>query len=245
MTRFPQVLELRLLAHRIHALPEALMLVAHELPFRSQTAQRLLLENAVIPRQIVKDLRLEDHITSIDWRAVHLRLLAEGMDGIVAADVQDALRLILQDCRERRQLAMRLMELDELADIDITDTVAIRHAERLIADIRLDTLDAPAGHRAVARIDDRHAPRLRMLLVQDDLLAIRHIKRHVTHVEEVVVEPLLNHVLLVSGTDDKVIDTKRRIHLHDVPENRLAANLDHRLWLVLRFLRNTRAVSTG
>ena len=245
MTRFPQVLELRLLAHRIHALPKALVLVAHELPFRSQTAQRLLLENAVITRQIVKDLRLEDHIASIDWRAVHLRLLAEGMNGIVTTDVQDTLRLVLQDRRERRQLAMRLMELDELADIDVTDAVAIRHAEGLIADIRLDALDAPTGHRPVARIDDRHAPRLRMLLVQDDLLAIRHIERHITHVEEVVVEPLLDHVLLVSGTDDKVIDAKCRILLHDVPENRLAANLDHRLRLVLRFLRNPCAVATG
>ena len=221
------------------------MLVAHELPFRRQTAQRLLLEYAIVTRQIVKDLRLEDHIASIDWRAVHLRLLAEGMDGIVAADIQDTLRLVLQDRRERRQLAMRLMELDEFADIDVTDAIAIRHAERLIADIRLDALDAPAGHRAVARINDGHTPRFRMLFVQDDLLAIRHIERHITHVEEVVVEPLLDHVLLVSGTDDKVVDTKRRVLLHDVPENRLAANLDHRLRLVLRFLRNPRAVPTG
>ena len=245
MTRFPQGLKLRLLTHCVHALPEALVLVAHELTFRSQAAQRLLLENAGISRQVVEDFRLQDHVSSIDWGAVQLRLLTERMDGVVAADVQDALRLVLQNSRERCQLAMRAMEFDELADIDITYAIAIRHAERLITDIRLDALDAAARHRAVARIDDRHAPRLRMLLVQDDFLAIRHIKGHIAHVEEIVVEPLLDHVLLVPGTDDKIINAKRRVLLHDMPENRLAANLDHRLWLVLRFLRNTRAVATG
>ena len=49
--------------------------------------------------------------------------------------------------------------------------------------------------------------------------------------QEVVGEVFLDHVALVAAADHEVIDAVGGVDFHDVPENRLAADLDHRLGL--------------
>src|SRR5260370_30628264 len=68
-----------------------------------------------------------------------------------------------------------------------------------------------------------------------------HVKGHIGGMQEVVGEVLFDDVALVSATDDEVIDTVLGINLQNVPENRSAAYLDHRLGTNYRFFRETRA----
>src|SRR3984893_18007127 len=68
-----------------------------------------------------------------------------------------------------------------------------------------------------------------------------HVKGHIGGMEEVFGEVFLDDVALVSATDDEVIDAMLRVNLQNVPENRTAANLDHRLGTNYRFFRETRA----
>ena len=131
---------------------------------------------------------------------------------------------------------MLLVELYDLADIDITDTIAIRHAECLISNISLNPLDSAPRKRSFPRIDDGHAPRLRVLLVHHDMMPPCKVKRNIARIKEVIVEPFLDDFLLISSTDDEVIDAIGGIFLHDMPENRHTANLYHRLRPILRFL---------
>jgi len=63
-------------------------------------------------------------------------------------------------------------------------------------------------------------------------------------VQEVVGEVLLYDVALVAAADDEVIDAVVGVHLHDVPEYRTATDLDHRLRLEVRFLRDAGAKAT-
>jgi hypothetical protein len=52
---------------------------------------------------------------------------------------------------------------------------------------------------------------------------------HVRHVQEVVGEVLLDDVTLVTAADDEVVDAMGEYELQDVPEDRPAADFDHRL----------------
>ncbi len=47
-----------------------------------------------------------------------------------------------------------------------------------------------------------------------------------------------NRVAFVTASDDELVDTMRCIDLHNVPEYRLAADLDHWLRPQMRFLGN-------
>ena len=45
------------------------------------------------------------------------------------------------------------MAYDKFLEINIGDTVAIGHEERVRCEMRLDAFETPAGHRFFARID--------------------------------------------------------------------------------------------
>ena len=55
------------------------------------------------------------------------------------------------------------------------------------------------------------------------------VERDVGTVEEIVGEPLLDELLLIAGTDDKLGMAIVGILLHDMPQDGHTANLNHRL----------------
>src|SRR6185436_20751898 len=71
----------------------------------------------------------------------------------------------------------------------------------------------------------------------------RHVERYVRHVQKIVREILLDHVALVAGAHDELVDAVAREDLHDVPQDRVAADLDHRLGPQMRFLADASAES--
>ena len=70
------------------------------------------------------------------------------------------------------------------------------------------------------------------------------IKSNIAVVEKIIRKPLLDDMLLVSGADDEIIEAVVRVLLHDVPENRLAADFDHGLRLELGLFGNSCASAT-
>ena len=67
------------------------------------------------------------------------------------------------------------------------------------------------------------------------VLTIAVVEGDVRIVKEVVGKPLLDILLLVTCTDDKLSMSIVGILLHDVPKNRHTANLDHWLGFELAF----------
>ena len=63
-----------------------------------------------------------------------------------------------------------------------------------------------------------------------------HIEGYIGCVEEVVGEVLLDYVTLVATADDEIVDPVGGVGLHNVPEDGLAADLDHRLGLQVGLL---------
>ena len=60
------------------------------------------------------------------------------------------------------------------------------------------------------------------------------VERHVGGVQEVVREVFLDDVAFVAETDHEIVDSVMGVDFHDVPQDGLAANFDHRLGLQVR-----------
>jgi hypothetical protein len=96
---------------------------------------------------------------------------------------------------------------------------------------RQHALQAPAGLGLLAGVHQRDTPRLGRALVHLHAV-VGDIKGDVGDVQEVVGEVLLDQVTLVAQADHELVDSVGRVDLHDVPEDRLAADLHH--WLGLQ-----------
>ena len=219
------------------------MVEAHELAVRGEAVHRLLLEDAAIIREVVENLRLEDHKSAVDDGTVLPLLLAEGPDLVVFVDVEDALLLCEGNGRDGRDLPMCMMEVYERLEVHVRNAIAIGEHKRLIPDIILHALDASAGHGVEAGVDDGHAPRL-VHVVMDLHLVVAEVEGDVRIMQEVVREILLDDVLLVAGQNDEIVVAVARVVLHDVPENRHLADFDHRLRTEMRLLGNTGSETT-
>src|SRR5690242_10122916 len=73
---------------------------------------------------------------------------------------------------------------------------------------------------------------------------VGHVERHIGHMEKIVREILLDDVALVAETDDEIVDAPVGIDFHDVPEDRAATDLDHRLGTKMGLLTNPGAHTT-
>jgi hypothetical protein len=56
-----------------------------------------------------------------------------------------------------------------------------------------------------------------------------HAEGNVRHVQKVVGKVFFDEVTLITTANDKVVDAVVGVHFHDVPQNRVTTNLDHRL----------------
>ena len=136
---------------------------------------------------------------------------------------------------------MAKVEFDRRADIQVAQPVAISEAEcRLVLNVAGNALEAPARQSVLASVDQRHAPRLDLLLMYDDTV-FRHVEGNVRHMQGIVRKVFLDYVPFVAAADHEIVGAMRRVELHDVPEDWLAADLDHRLGSEIALLGNTSA----
>src|SRR5690242_1032147 len=158
LARRPQVLEHVLVPQRVHRLPEAAVLVRHYLPEGDEADERRAFPASVVAGDHVEAFRRQHEITAVDETAVARRLLGESDDGVAPA-LDRAVAAGRPHRRDRGELAVAVMEADQFADVHIADTVAIGEAEGILAgQMRADALEAAAGLRVLAGVNERHAP---------------------------------------------------------------------------------------
>ena len=113
-------------------------------------------------------------------------------------------------------------------DVDVRHTVAIGEAKGFfVFQILGDAAQTATGHGAFAGVHQGDFPRLGRALVYFHFVC-SHVKGDVGHVQKVVRKILFDDVAFVAAADDKVVDAVRRVGFHDVPQNGLATNLNHR-----------------
>ena len=215
-----------------------------ELPLPGELLHRLALPHRGVALDVVADLGREHEVAAVDPAAVALRLLLEAVHLVVGDLQRPEAPGRLHPGHRRLEPGVAVLS-DRAADVDVAHAVAVRAAERLVVlDERQDALDAPADHRVLAGVDQRHRPRLGTRLVHLHRVLL-HVERHVGHVQEVVREVFLDLEALVAKTDHEVGDAVARVRLHDVPQDRPPADLDQRLRPDLGLLRQPGSLAAG
>ena len=76
-------------------------------------------------------------------------------------------------------------------------------------------------------------------------LILGQIERDIGVMQKVIGEVILDYVASITAAEHEVVKPVRGINFHDVPENRLVADFDHRLWLNGTFFADAGAKPTG
>jgi hypothetical protein len=127
---------------------------------------------------------------------------------------------------------------------DVGQPVAVGQTELLVAHQRQHALQPSAGHGLLAGVDERHPPGLGRRLMHLHGPG-GQVQGHVAGVQVVVGEVLLDHVAAVAQAHDEVGEPVGGVDLHDVPQQRLASDLDRRLGTHGGLLGDTGPQSSG
>src|SRR5690606_2222993 len=106
--------------------------------------------------------------------------------------------------------------------------------ERAVTQVGLEALDAAAGRRVHAGVHQVDPPVGAGVAVHGRDRPGPHVDGDVGGQRRVVDEPALDVLALVAEGDDEVLEAEVLVVAHDVPQDRLAADLDHRLRLLDR-----------
>src|SRR6185437_7056220 len=115
-------------AHGIHALPEAVVLIRHQLAVACQVLQRLTLELRSVAFDVFEDSRLQHEERAVYPGLPGQRLLVEARDA-AAIELEAAETRRRSHGRNGRQAAVAVMKRQQLAQIEVRDAVAPREHE--------------------------------------------------------------------------------------------------------------------
>ena len=210
----------------------------------SEALDRLALKSRALVRNLADHRRRQNKEATVNPATFTLRLFLKPRDaGPVKA--QSAETGSRSNGGNGGLFAVVFVEGDFSCDVDVANTVSVRHTEGFFTfEVSRDIAESPAGRSSLARIDKGHSPGFRYALMNLHPV-FGHIEGHVRHVQEVVSEIFLDEIALVTAADDEVVDLVVRVDLQDVPEDRPASDFDHRLGADSGFFAEPGAETTG
>src|SRR5882757_4502081 len=206
------------------------MSVGSDATFLDQVLEWLAFPHRIVAADVGDGLGINDEKAAVYVVGVFVGFLAEPHDEILAGrEMKHAETAGRPHGGHRHQRSGALVESDQLADVDVGDAVPVGEAERLIVEIGQGSPDATARHGLLAGIQERHPPGLDPIAMVVRLTCVE-VERDVRPAKGVVAKVLLDEMAFVAAEDDELVEPVGRVHLHDVPEDRLSADLDKWLW---------------
>lgn len=83
------------------------------------------------------------------------------------------------------------------------------------------------------------------MLFVDGHLVLFQIEGYVASVQEVVCEIFFDDIAFVSKENDEVVVSVARVYFHDMPDDRMSADLDHGFWDYVGFFGKACAHAAG
>src|SRR6267378_2339123 len=122
------------------------------------------------------------------------------------------------------------MKVKQAADVDVAQAVAVGKQERVVVlEIAGNALQATTGLGFEAGIGEGDGKILFVVSAHElDLRFAAKTNSEVTVHGFVVQEVILDHVAAISEAEDKLAHSVVGVHLHDVPQNGAASDLNHR-----------------
>ena len=239
----PQILEQLLVAHGIHALPEAFVAVRGELAVCRKALQDFGFEAAIGAWEAVEYLRLENQEATVDPTGIGLRLLAESGDER-AVERQAAKAGRRTNGRYGGEAAAFFVKFHQSIQVNVGEAVAVSHKERPVGNFRSEAFHPSAGQGVSAGVDQMHGPIFRFAAVALEF-AVGELERHVSAEPAAVEEVALDVFAAVTEGDNEFAVPVMPKVLEDVPENGPPADFDHGLGPYFGFLGQARAASSG
>src|SRR5262245_32679298 len=178
-------------------MPKAVVEVHAQLTVSGEPLHRLALPDRCIAGDVLADDGGQHEKAAVDPAAVPGRLLLEPRYTVALETYRPEAPGRLRR-RHRRQPARLPVQLNDLPDVHIPDTVSIGDTEEWISlHIPQDALDPPPDHRIVAGVHQRDRPRFGLGLMHGHAV-LAQVKRHIGIVQEIVLKVLLDDVALVS-----------------------------------------------
>jgi len=142
---------------------------------------------------------------------------------------------------------MALMEIDQIANIDVAQSVAICQQKRIvIGQIPRHALQTPARHGLETRIRQRDRKILLLMRSHEFNLRLPSQRNPEVIVHGFIIqEVILDHVAAIAQAENELPHPVVRIHFHDVPQDRPPSDLHHRLGTEFRLLAKASAQSTA
>src|SRR5258706_4439326 len=205
------------------------MLVGHELIGFYQALKGFKNEFFAVAH-VVEDLQAENEIAAID----------PNLGAIGTAKLADAAPLVHVDqmigqcgahCEKSGNFAARPEVLQHFFQINIGETVAIVREEKLfILNLRANRPKPFPDISPKTGIDKRHTPIFFWLTKKFDLRTELRYGAVGEGVRPVVDKEFLDRVRLISKAKHEILVPVVTVILHNMPEDRLMADWDHRLW---------------
>ena len=227
-------------------MPEPLVEVDRELPVGGQRAQRPVLEEELrVLVEVLERLALEDEEAPRDDALRH-GLLRE-LDDTAAGGLHLAVARGGVHARHRGEPALAPVVVEQRADVDVGDGVAVGQAEGGRAlEVAPHAPQAGAGGGVGAGLGAGHPPALDAVgVVELGRPAAVHRHREVAQHLLVAQEVLLDLPALVAEAQHEAVEPVGPVVLHDVPEDGAVAHLHHRLGAVLGLLAQPRALAAA
>ena len=119
------------------------------------------------------------------------------------------------------------MESDKLINIYITDSIAIGKHKFISLDEVFYSSNSTSSHGILSGIHKRHLPIISMGIVHCHIIAL-DVDGDIVVVKKIIGEPLLDHISLVSETDNEFIVSIMCIMFHDMPNDGFSSDFHHR-----------------
>src|SRR6185437_13574155 len=239
-----QILQTLLVLERVHRPPEAFMPDGHELVGLDQPTERRL-DQLVAIGHVVEDLLSEDEESAIDPE-VGVLAAAQPADLPASVDVHQMQAERRPDRQEASDLAARPEYLRHLLQVGVGETVAIVGVEHFLAGhVLAHGPEALPDVAPDAGVDHRDAPVL--LRITEDLHFLAEAGNDAVGVglRLVVQEEILDDVGLVTKAQHEILVTVLAVVVHEVPQDRLVADRDHRLGQALGNISDSRAQTSA
>ena len=148
---------------------------------------------------------------------------------------------------EHRRLPTLVECLDEVRKRCVREAVTVRGQEGVVADMRRYGLQPLTDRGVDPGVDEGDPPLVELAREELELRTVRAAVEHevVEHRPVVREEVVLDDFALVPQAQNELVVTPHRVVAHDVPEDRLAADLDHRLGDALRLLAHAHTEATA
>lgn len=203
-----------------------MMEIGGHLSFPRQFLHWVTLPHRLVTLDIIQHSGGKHKETTVNPPAIATRFLLEARH-FMSIEVQDPEPAGRERGCQRSKRTLIAMKFQQAGNVHIAYAITIGTTEIFtIIEICGDTLDAAAGQGAFAGLHQCYPPRLGITLMHFHLV-LRHVKSDIRHVQKVVGKVFLDQIALITEANHEVIDAMAGVDFHDVPENRLSADIHH------------------